>query len=142
MNDFFEIVKDNLSRAIDQLLGRANGTMHLRLLLQPLMVTILSVKAGLKDAKLGHPPYFIGALFSKEERKRLLKTGWKAIGKVIIAAILLDVIYQLIVFHTVYFVQTLIVAIFLAVVPYLIIRGAVTRIAHEFRKNKTTKKEA
>jgi hypothetical protein len=111
--------------------------MHLRLLLQPIMVTILSVKAGLKDAKLGHPPYFIGALLHKEERKRLLKTGWKAIGKVIVVAIVLDVVYQLIVFHTVYIVQTLIVAIFLAVIPYIIIRGAVTRIGHEFYKKKS-----
>lgn len=130
MSEFFEIVRDNISRATDQLLNRTTGTMHLRVLLQPIMVSILSIKAGLNDAKLGHPPYFFSALIHKEERNRLLKTGWKAIGKVIIAAIVLDIIYQLIVFHTVYLLQTLIVAIFLAVIPYLFIRGTVTRIAH------------
>jgi hypothetical protein len=54
------------------------------------------------------------------------------VGKVFIVAIVLDVIYDLIVYRWVYPGQALIVAAVLAFVPYLMIRGPVTRIARRF----------
>ena len=42
---------------------------------------------------------------------------------------LLDVVYQIIELHFVYAGETIIVAIILAILPYLILRGLVTRLA-------------
>ena len=53
-------------------------------------------------------------------------------GEVFIAAIVLDLTYELIVYRWVYPGQALIVAEVLAFIPYLLIRGPVTRIARRF----------
>ena len=53
----------------------------------------------------------------------------KDLGQVFILAIVLDVIYQVIVVRWLYRVETLIVAAVLAIFPYLLIHGPVTRLA-------------
>ena len=53
----------------------------------------------------------------------------KDIGRVFIVAIVLDTVYQLIVFHWVYPGQVLTVAVVCAIVPYVLVRGPITRIA-------------
>jgi hypothetical protein len=70
----------------------------------------------------------------------LLRHGWKAIGRVFVLAILMDVIYQLIVVRWIYPLELIIVAISLAVIPYLLIRGPVNRLANWwwYRKRKTS----
>ena len=65
----------------------------------------------------------------------MAKNGWKSVGKVFILAIVLDVVYQLIEHRwTVYPGEAVLVAIILAIVPYLLIRGPVNRIVCEKRK--------
>jgi len=58
-----------------------------------------------------------------------LRSGWKSVGRILILGIVMDVIYQIIVFRRFYPVEALVVAAVLALVPYLLIRGPVTRIA-------------
>jgi hypothetical protein len=67
------------------------------------------------------------------QREAMLKDGWKSVGKVFILAAVLDVVYQLYVLHFVYVPQALAVALLLAIVPYLILRGLVTRVARKSR---------
>ena len=62
------------------------------------------------------------------QRRELLKIGWKRIGKIFILAVILDVIYQIKVHHWFYPGETLIVAILLAIVPYLLVRGPINRV--------------
>jgi hypothetical protein len=57
---------------------------------------------------------------------------WKDVWKVFIIALVLDVIYELIVYRWVYPGQAVIVATILAIVPYLLIRGPVTRVMRRF----------
>ena len=52
-------------------------------------------------------------------------------GKVFLIALALDVIYQVVVLKALFPLETLIVAFFLAIVPYVAIRGLVTRIARK-----------
>ena len=59
----------------------------------------------------------------------MLRDGWKSIGKVFCLAMLLDVIYQLVVFHRLYPLELVTVPFVLAIIPYLLVRGPVTRIA-------------
>ena len=59
---------------------------------------------------------------------KFLEAGWKDVAKVYVLAIILDVVYQYIVFRWVYPIQSLLVAFLLAFVPYFLIRGPVNRI--------------
>jgi hypothetical protein len=59
----------------------------------------------------------------------MLKSGWKDVGRVFLLALVMDVVYQLIVLHFVYPGEAIIVAVELAIGPYLILRGPVTRAA-------------
>jgi len=111
------------------LVDRVSGPMKFRLVLQPLMAAFFAVRSGLADARVGKPPYFWGLLSDRGQREDMLKNGWKSIGRVFILAIVLDVVYQIIVRRFVYPGETLIVAFILAIVPYLILRGLVTRLA-------------
>jgi hypothetical protein len=118
-----------LARIWENLGGRIGGPMKFRLLLQPLMVSIFAVRAGLQDARAGRPPFFWSVLSDARGRSALLRDGWKDIAKIFTMAVLIDMAYQVIVERWVYPLESLIVAIILAVVPYLLLRGPVSRIA-------------
>lgn len=116
-------------RVGSQLIARVSGPMKFRLVLQPAMAIFFAIRSGLADARAGRPPYFWGLLSDHAQRGDMIKDGWKSIGRVFILAIVLDVVYQIIVLHFVYPGETIIVAFVLAIVPYLIVRGLVTRLA-------------
>jgi hypothetical protein len=118
-----------LDRVGTQLIARVSGPMKFRLVLQPCMAAFFAIRSGLADAKSGRSPYFWTMVSDPNERAELLKEGWKSVGKVFILAIVLDVIYQIIELHFVYVGEAIIVAFILAILPYLILRGLVTRIA-------------
>jgi hypothetical protein len=116
-------------RIVENMGDRVTGPMKFRLLLQPVMASIFAVISGLKDARAGKPPYFWALLTREDHRKELLQDGWKSVGKVFLLAIVLDVVYQVIVQKFVYPFEALLTAFLLAIVPYLILRGLVTRLA-------------
>ena len=118
-----------LSTAIEQLLGRAGGPLHFRLLIMPLVVTFLAIRAHRRDVREGRPTFLWAFLKDPVERRRLFLSGLKDFGKVFIVACVLDTIYQLGVLHAFYPLQMLIVAVACAIVPYFLIRGPVTRFA-------------
>ena len=116
-------------RFLDDMAGRITGPMKFRLLLQPVMASIFAVVAGLKDARTGQPPYFWALFTDKAHRREMLRDGWKSVGKVFVLALVLDVVYQVIVLRFVYPGEVMVVAVLLAIVPYLLLRGLVTRLA-------------
>jgi hypothetical protein len=120
---------DMLTRIADNMVSRVTGPMKFRLVLQPLMAAFFAVRDGLKDARNGRPPYFWSMLTNKGHRSEIMKNGWRSVGKVFILALVLDAIYQLIELHAVYAGEALIVGFLLAIVPYLVLRGIVTRVA-------------
>jgi hypothetical protein len=108
---------------------RLSGPLKFRFILQPGMAIFLAVRSGLKDARDGKRPYFWGMLTGNAaERKAELKSGWKSIGKLFIAATVMDAIYQYLVDRWVYPSEAVLVALILAVVPYLLVRGPINRI--------------
>ena len=125
-----------LTRLWENLGGRIGGPMSLRLLLQPTIAAILAIKSGLGDARAGKPPYLWTILTNTEDRRDLLRSGWKSIAKVFTMAVVLDVVYQLIVNRWVYPLESVIVAFVLACVPYLLVRGPVNRIAAAGRRKR------
>jgi hypothetical protein len=122
-------MEDLLTRIFENLIDRVSGPMKFRLILQPLMAIIFAVRSGLKDAKGGRPAYFWALFTDSAHRRDMLRDGWKSVGRVYMLAVVIDVIYQLIVFRWVYPVEALLVAAILAFIPYLLIRGPVNRIA-------------
>jgi hypothetical protein len=122
-------MEDVLARIWENLGGRVDGPLSFRLTLQPVMAAFFAIRAGLKDARRGRPAYFWTILTIPEERRALLHEGWKDVMKVFLLALGLDVVYQLIVFRWLYPFEMLIVAVLLACVPYLLIRGPANRIA-------------
>lgn len=120
-------VHEVLVRIATNLGDRIGGPFTFRLFLQPAMATILAVIAGLKDARFGRAPYFWALMSDPAHRVEMLKDGWKSVGKVFILAFTLDVVYQIIELRFVYPGEALIVALALAIVPYLLFRGLVTR---------------
>jgi len=124
MDDFWQRVIGNMS-------DRVTGPLRFRILLQPAMAAFFAIRSGLNDARLGKPPYFWTLATDSGQRAEMIKDGWKSIGKVFILALVLDVVFQLIVLGTVYPGGAIFVATVLAIVPYLILRGLVTRLARK-----------
>jgi hypothetical protein len=126
---------DHLTTSFTQhLMARVSGPMKFRLVLQPAMALFLAIRDGLKDAREGRPAYFWALFSNRDDRWAMLKDGWKAVGKVFILAMVLDAIYQIIERRWVYPGQAVLVAIILAIIPYLLLRGPVNRIARRPRK--------
>ncbi len=122
---------DILMRFVENLNDRVTGPMKFRLLLQPAMAAFFAIRAGLNDARTGKPPYFWSLLTDPAHRTDMLKDGWKDVGKVFLIALALDVVYQIMVLKFVYPGEAIYVAFVLAILPYLILRGLVTRIARK-----------
>lgn len=127
-------MEDMWIRFLEDMLGRVTGPMKFRLLLQPMMASIFAVMSGLRDARAGNPPYFWALLSDSGHRRDMLRDGWKSVGKVFVFALVLDVVYQLVVLRFVYPGEAILVALVLAIVPYLVVRGLVTRMAPAFRR--------
>jgi hypothetical protein len=128
-----------LMRILMNVTDRVGGPMTFRIVLQPMMAALLAIIAGVKDARTGRPPYFWTILTDPGQRADLVREGWKSIARVFFLAIIMDVIYQVIVLRWVYPFEVILVAILLAVVPYLLIRGPVNRLANRLlRKREAT----
>lgn len=126
-------MEDVFTRIWEDLIGRGSGPLHFRLILQPLMAATFGILDGMKDARKGRPAYFWALFTDPVHRRALLRNGWKSIAKIFVLAIGLDVIYQAIVFRRFYPGETLIVAIVLAILPYLLLRGPVNRLMQRRR---------
>ena len=122
-------MEDLFSRIDGDLVGRVSGPMKFRLILQPVMAAFFAIRSGLKDARENKPPYFWAMFTNPESRVDMMRDGWKSVGRVFILGIMMDVVYQLIVFRWFYPLEALLVAVILAFIPYLLIRGPVNRIA-------------
>src|SRR5262249_38102029 len=111
--------------------------MSLRLILQPAVAILLALRAGMRDAREGRPPFLWAVLADQGRRRELMRQGWKDVGNVFILALVLDSIYQVIVHSAIYALELLLTATILALVPYVIVRGLVTRLARRSTVSRT-----
>jgi hypothetical protein len=116
-------------RLFEHLQDRPDGPMSFRIALQPLMASILAVRDGIKDGRAGKPPYLVALLGPNHGRRAALIDGIRATLKIVLVAMLLDMIYQVLVYQTVYPGEAVIVAVILGFLPYSLLRGPVGRIA-------------
>jgi hypothetical protein len=123
-------MEEIVDRFVTNLLGRLSGPLTLRLFLQPTVAIVLAIRDGLKDAREGRPPHFWRMVTGPPEaRQRRARETWRAVLKVFIVAVGLDCVYQVLVFRWVYPFEAMFTGVILAILPYMILRGTVTRFA-------------
>lgn len=120
---------DILTRLVENMGARVTGPMKFRLVLQPLMASIFAIRSGLADARAGRSPYFWTVLNDPSSRADMIEDGWKGIRNVFVLALVLDVVYQIVATRFVYPGEAVVTAVLLAIVPYILLRGLVGRIA-------------
>ena len=121
MDDFF-------ANYVSNFIGRFDGPLHFRLIMQPLMAILLAVRDGSRDAREGRSAYGWTLLTDASQRRYLLADGWKGISRVFVLAYALDVVYQFIEWRGLKPSQALLTAIILAVIPYVLLRGPINRL--------------
>ena len=121
-----------LERVWRQMLERSNGPLSFRFILQPSVAAIVAIRDGFKDARAGRSPFFQTIIRQPRERIGRLREGLIATARIILLGIAMDVVYQLLVFKTFYPDEAVIIAFVLAFLPYVLVRGPVTRIARSW----------
>jgi hypothetical protein len=119
-------------RIWDNLLGRAGGPMTFRFILQPIMAALAAFKDGIADARAGRAPYFWTILSDPAKRGGRLHEGLISTARVLLLGLVMDVIYQYIDADTFHPAESVIIAVLLAFVPYLLLRGLVTHVARRW----------
>jgi hypothetical protein len=127
-------IQEILTRFWDQLIAQPSGPLAFRLVLQPIMASILAFRDGLKDAREGRPLYTWALLTDPAHRASYLREGLKRVSRVIIFALVMDAVYQFIVLRWFYPGEALVTAFLVAVFPYLLIRGPAARIARHWNR--------
>ena len=129
-------MEEMFTRAWNDLLARDSGPLHFRLFLQPLVATILAIRAGWTEAWAGRPIFFWTLVREPARARAVLRNMWAFVGKVFFVAVALDVVYQVIVLQWIYPVETLIVATLLALVPCMVVRAIGNRIVTFVRQRR------
>jgi uncharacterized membrane protein YidH (DUF202 family) len=120
---------DLFTRMWADFLARVGGPLDFRLVLQPAVAVFFAVRSGLRDARAGRPAFFVSFVLGLANRGDLLRQAWRDVGKLFMFAVVLDVIYQLLVHASDYAGETLIIALVLAVLPYVAVRSLANRVA-------------
>lgn len=117
-------MEDFLIRTWNHLVGRLDGPLWLRIVLQPVLASIIGLLIGIKDARAGRASFVWTLLTDRLHRCERLREAWGDMARMFVAATVIDVIYQIVVLHWIYPLQSLLVATTLALVPYALVRVA------------------
>lgn len=120
------------ARLWQNLFDRPGGPMVFRFFLQPTMAAIAAWRDGVKDARTGRSPFFLGALTDPAQRAVRLNEALVATARIILLGLVMDGIYQAIEFETFHPAEAVIIALVLAFVPYLLLRGLIARAARRW----------
>jgi hypothetical protein len=82
-----------------------------------------------KDARTRRSPYFWTLVTNEAKREERLWEGLISTARIILLGLAMDTIYQFVVLKTFYPVEAVIVALALAFLPYVILRGPIARAA-------------
>ena len=119
-----------LRRVWLDLIERPDQRMAFRFILQPAMSVSLAIRDGIRDARAGRPPFFWSVVTEPGKRLRQLHEGLAATGRVVLLAMVLDTVFQILVYRTFYPSEAVIVAVLLGYLPYVIFRGPAARVAY------------
>lgn len=126
---------ENLGRLWRDILDRPGGPMTFRFILQPAMAIIAALRDGVHDARIGRTPYVWALIRGVRDPQGRVGRLWEGIistARIIILGVLMDVIYQWRVLDTFYPIQAAVIAILLAFIPYLLLRGPFERLGRHW----------
>jgi len=129
---WYGITDESLGRLWTDILDRPGGPMTFRFILQPTMAIIAALRDGLHDARLGRRPYIWALIHGVRDsggRSGRLWEGIVSTARILILGVVMDVIYQWKVLDTFYPGQSAVIAILLAFIPYVLLRGPFERVA-------------
>jgi hypothetical protein len=118
---------------------RLSGPGRFRLILQPLVASILGIRSGLVDVRLGRPPYLSALLFRRGHRRELLRNTFLALTNLLLMGILLDSLFQWLIYGISHPGAALIVGPTLIAVPYALARELAHR-SRTLQSGNTTRK--
>ena len=119
---------------LEELPQRFTGPGRLRFILQPMVAIVLGIRGGLADAKAGNPPYLFGLLFGAGIRRELLRSGVAAIRNLLALGIIMDVVFQLVLYHSVHPGAALLIGPILICFPYAVSRALTTSLTRAMAK--------
>lgn len=119
---------------LDELPRRFTGSGNFRFLLQPMVAIIIGVYGGLADVRAGNPPYLFGLAFHSKRRRELLRSGLEAVLNLLAVGIILDVVFQYVLYKAVHPGAALVIGPILICVPYAVSRALMNRLACLMKK--------
>lgn len=135
------VTEENFRRLWQNLADRPSRQMSFRFILQPAMASFFGIRDGRADARGGRSPYFWTILWNPLQRVARLREGLNATAKIILVALVIDAAYQALELQSFYPGEAPIVALLLAFVPYVLVRGMTTR-AVRWRSGNVTAQRA
>jgi hypothetical protein len=131
------LLKHGMSLEINQrmwrdFLDRPGGPMSFRFYLQPIMAIIAAIHDGINDARAGRTPYMQKLIANPGHLSETLSEALHATARIVLLALGMDAIYQVTVLDTFYPGEMVMVALLLAVVPYILARGPIALIARRW----------
>jgi hypothetical protein len=118
----------------EELPRRFSGPGRLRFILQPLIAVVLGLRSGLADARRGNPPYLFGLVFASGRRRELLSSGFAAISTLLAMGIMLDVVFQWLIYREVHPGAALVIGPILICAPYAVSRALTNRGARAMQR--------
>ena len=125
------------SQFLEELPRRFSGPGRFRFILQPVLAILLGVRGGLADARAGNPPYLFGLLFVAGRRKELLGSGAAAIATLLAMGIILDIVFQFVLYRAVHPGAALVIGPILICSPYALSRALTTRLARGLERKQS-----
>jgi hypothetical protein len=104
--------------------------------LQPIIATVAALRDGISDARAGRAPFLWTVLTDPSKRGGRLVEALIATSRIVLLGLAIDTVYQVLEFKAFHPAEAVIIALLLAFVPYLLLRGLVTRIARRWFGNK------
>jgi hypothetical protein len=119
---------------LEELPRRFTGSGRLRFILQPTVAIILGIRGGLADAKAGNVPYLFGLILGAGRRRELLRSGVAAVRNVVALGIIMDIVFQLVLYRSVHPGAALVVGSILICLPYAVSRALTRRVTQAMAK--------
>ncbi len=125
---WYGVSADTQERVWRDIAARPGGPMTFRFILQPCMAALAAFHDGAKDARLGRTPYLWSLLSHAGRSTDRLLEGLFATARIMALGFAMDAVYQATVLKTFYPGEMVIIAILLAFLPYVLLRGPFARL--------------
>jgi hypothetical protein len=128
------VTLDDTKRLWRDLFERPGGAMSFRFVLQPVMAAIAAAHDGMADARAHRTPYLRSLLQEPENRGARLSEGFVSTARIMLLGLAMDMVYQWRALDTFYPGEAVLIALALGFLPYLLLRGLITRAAHRWMR--------